>query len=101
MSEVIKHAAVKSNCGMVLIGKCHAHCFQQGANTGLDMSPKADDQGFFTSFGRYVDRKEAATIAVKAGQVRPLIGVLFSEDLWSESIGGKFKYDNIKGYYEL
>lgn len=46
-----------------------------------------DDQGFLTSTGRFVGRKEAHAIAVAAGQ--PMIdhgsripGTLYSEDLW-------------------
>lgn len=48
-----------------------------------------DDQGFITSTGRYVNRKDAMEIAVAAGQVDPNnrksgsdSGDLFSEDLW-------------------
>lgn len=45
----------------------------------------ADDQGFLTNTGRFVDRKEAAELAVFAGQItmtkfQP--NTLFSEDLW-------------------
>lgn len=47
----------------------------------------ADESGFLTSAGRFVDREEALRIAVAAGQ--PLIdhpsrhaSRLFSEDLW-------------------
>jgi hypothetical protein len=41
-------------------------------------------QGFVTSTGRFVDRKEAALIAKEAGQVTKLIAEpnLYSEDLW-------------------
>ena len=42
-------------------------------------------QGFVTSTGRYVDRKEAAVIAQAAGQIRVKTGpadTLFSEDVW-------------------
>ena len=46
-----------------------------------------DDQGFITSTGRFVERKEALQIALASGQ--PMIDhpsrhdtLLFSEDLW-------------------
>lgn len=46
-----------------------------------------DDQGFLTSTGRFVDRKEAMQIALSSGQ--PMINhpsrnnhTLYSEDLW-------------------
>lgn len=43
-----------------------------------------DDQGFLTSAGRFVGRREAAEIAKAAGQVEKLIAEpdLYSEDLW-------------------
>lgn len=46
--------------------------------------PPRFKQGFVTMSGRFVDRKEAAMIAVHAGQVknRTLPFVLFSEDLY-------------------
>lgn len=99
MSEQIKHAAVKSKCGMIFLGKSHSDCIKKMTNLNIKPSPKADDQGFVTSNGRYVNRVEAATIAVNSGQVEHGKTVLFSEDLWSESSGGNFDYDYIKGYY--
>lgn len=45
-------------------------------------------QGFITDTGRYVDRKEAWTIAKSAGQLLPIAptdgrgGTLYSEDVW-------------------
>lgn len=44
-----------------------------------------EDQGFITSTGRFVGRREAAGIALGAGQVEELTAPasgLFSEDLW-------------------
>ncbi len=42
------------------------------------------DSGFLTSTRRFVDRPEAARIAIAAGQITALIAPpnLFSEDLW-------------------
>jgi hypothetical protein len=100
MSEEIRHAAVKSKCGMILLGKSHSCCFRQGAGIGLKMSSSAADQGFMTSEGRFVERPEAAKIAVSAGQIPGEPSILFSEDFWSEQYGGRFKYDYIKGYYK-
>lgn len=44
----------------------------------------ADRQGFLTSTGRYVNRRDAAAIALAAGQVDRLTAApdLYSEDLW-------------------
>lgn len=41
-----------------------------------------DQQGFLTSTGRYVDRKEAAKIAFECGQIKKEIKVLYSEDIY-------------------
>lgn len=43
-----------------------------------------DTQGFLTSAGRYVNRRDAAKIALEAGQVATLEAPpqLYSEDLW-------------------
>ena len=40
------------------------------------------EQGFYTSKGRYVDRKEGAEIAYAAGQIDTPVSRLFSEDLY-------------------
>lgn len=39
-------------------------------------------QGFLTSKGRFIDRKEAARIAFMAGQIPEPANRLISEDLW-------------------
>jgi hypothetical protein len=43
-----------------------------------------DCQGFLTSTGRYVNRRDAAAIALASGQTDKLISApdLYSEDLW-------------------
>jgi len=40
------------------------------------------ESGFFTSHGRYVDRKEAARIAFECGQTNELKETLYSEDIY-------------------
>ena len=98
MNEAIKHAAVKSVDGWIFIGKCHADCFHKAHHLKVKMSQKAEDQGFVTDNGRYVQRGEAAVIAVKAGQKERLERLLFSEDLWSVEYDGKYDYCEIRGY---
>jgi hypothetical protein len=49
------------------------------------MEPLRDDeQGFVTSDGRFVGRKQAGCIAILAGQIERLKWppLLYSEDLW-------------------
>ncbi len=103
MKEAIKHAVVKTECGMILLGKCHADCFYIGQNLSLKMSKKADDQGFFTNKGRYVDRKKAAVIAKRAGQLkkddRRKVTYLLSEDIWYQT--DRFIYCPMRGYVEI
>ena len=49
-----------------------------------EVSMKMDDQGFLTSKGRFVSRKEAEVIARNCGQITGKLigGELTSEDLW-------------------
>lgn len=50
----------------------------------LEGSVNGETQGFLTDEGAFVEREEAARIAIKAGQIEKLIHGpdLFSEDLW-------------------
>ena len=41
-----------------------------------------NQQGFYTSYGRFVDRKEALKIAKDAGQIELENETLYSEDLY-------------------
>lgn len=62
-------------------------------------------QGFLTSYGRYVDRKEAALIAVSANQLLDMQNHptrLFSEDVWAtppwreEDVSGNRNTDGLR-----
>jgi hypothetical protein len=71
--------------GVVIGGWRHHNCFStyaalSGNRTPLDYEPAV--QGFLTSDDRFVDRREAAKIALAAGQVKEELKVLFSEDLY-------------------
>jgi len=97
--ETIKHAAVKSADGWIFIGKHHADCFHKMHHIAVKSSQKSEDQGFITSLGRYVDRHEGARIAQAAKQVEPMkVEILFSENLWSPTDGGKHVYSETEGY---
>jgi len=80
--------------GIVVCGHRHSNCIDIMKSLGelrtVRYSPDGvgeSEQGFLTSENRFVNRLEAAEIAIKAGQVyrnflsNPLIG-LFSEDLY-------------------
>lgn len=51
---------------------------------GVGYDAKKAVQGFKTSDGQFVDRKQAAAIAIKTGQIKELKWPpnLYSEDLW-------------------
>lgn len=57
--------------GIVFCGWRHPNClYAKNALTGLRDAESGDYiQGFLTNLNRFVDRKEAASIAYKAGQV--------------------------------
>jgi lactam utilization protein B len=98
MKSKITHAAVKTECGLIMLGKCHADCFHKAHHTGLKASKKALDQGFMTNKGKYVDRMKAAKIAKAQKQILSRTTVLCSEDLWSPRDNGLYNYDYVLGY---
>lgn len=80
--------------GIVVCGHRHGHCIDTMKTLGelrtVKFAPDGvgeHEQGFLTNLNRFVDRLEAAEIAVKTGQAdrnllhNPRIG-LFSEDLY-------------------
>lgn len=76
------------NCdkGIVFCGHRHAHCmYSMIAMTGkrsVTIEVGEYEQGFLTSKNRFVDRKEAALIAINAMQCNNLVTRLHSEDLY-------------------
>jgi len=94
----IKHAAVKRIDGNgFIVGKSHADCHVNALKNKTDISKSAQDQGFCTSDYKFVDRVQAAIIAVKAKQVDDRTIILFSEDLW---LYNGFSYDKTGGYFK-
>ena len=74
--------------GFVVAGLRHSDCFRTASVFDPEYKYNyRSKQGFLTSGNRFVDRKEALSIAISARQVKkkelhnPLIG-LFSEDLY-------------------
>lgn len=73
--------------GIVFSGWRHPNCmYQMVAITGLKQSEAGEEvQGFLTNKNRFVDRKEAAKIALQTGQIDKLTNsseILYSEDLY-------------------
>lgn len=90
MSEIYDYdkridcAAILAPDGRVWTGKRHGHCIKTIIQaTGIQSVGGDYKQGFVTMSGRFVDRKEAAMIAVHAGQANLTLPCeLFSEDLY-------------------
>lgn len=74
--------------GFVICGRRHHNIFHDVALMNSRNHDKVValnntcEQGFLTSKNRWVDRKEAGEIALKAGQITKATPVLFSEDLY-------------------
>lgn len=75
MPECAKELAVEWEKGKVdSDGKAMSECIENGKTY----------QGFMTSLGRFVDREEAAKIAIECGQIKELNwgNSLYSEDIF-------------------
>lgn len=86
-AEMIFAVAIRHPCGFIYAAEQparHSHVIAMMSEHG-STAPKTRDQGFVTSWGRYVGRKEALVVAQAAGQLirktHPPTQ-LFSEDLW-------------------
>lgn len=75
------HPPKNISTGFVVCGHRHGNCFSIAA-----LIPKKEGlrgvQGFLTSDGNFVNRKEAGKIAYEAGQIKKLTELLYSEDLY-------------------
>ena len=105
--ETIKHAVVWSDDGNFFIGKCHSDCVEKMFHLKIAIDKNPEAQGFVTSEGRYVKRREAYQIASNSGQIRENPGIrneskiLFSEDLWSDEFrSDPYNYCEIMGYWK-
>lgn len=64
--EVVAEPYYKNDILLCEIGYRHLDIFRRFYD---EISKKPSDQGFYTSYGRFVDRTEAMKIAYEAGQV--------------------------------
>jgi len=76
MAEEITAAAIRKGTE-IFSAKNHYECFRLAPSFGY---LKDAEQGFLTSLGRFVDRKEAAKIAFESGQTEKKYERLLSED---------------------
>ena len=96
IQERIKAAAIKRNDGIISTGKSHADIIK---SSPYGTCKKGSNQGFVTNLDRFVDRYEAAIIALESKQIKKLQvkNQLLSEDLW---FIGEWDYDPRIGYYQ-
>ena len=79
------HQPKNIKTGYVVCGRRHHNCFTTVAMLRGIISKrntKDEVQGFLTNENRFVDRYEAAKIALASGQIKEPIEKLFSEDVW-------------------
>lgn len=77
--EICICAAVLAEDGDIIRGHRHHDCFQAIESRHKKIMLKAEAQGFITSTGRYVDRKEGARLMREAG-IKSRAGFAFNED---------------------
>jgi hypothetical protein len=76
---------VNIKTGLVLCGWRHGTIFPQIGGLVIErknLGVLNEVQGFLTNKNRFVERKEAAEIAYKAGQINKPSNYLYSEDLY-------------------
>lgn len=83
--EVPACAAIRTAHGFLFAGKRHGECLTAALASGYDKAYLT--QGFMTTRGRFVDRKEALKLCQAAGLPSADPGgyrgdILFSEDLY-------------------
>lgn len=93
-AEAIKHAAIKCSDTRQGVGRDHSMVFQSQPKGFF----KNGVQGFVTTTGRFVDRREARTIAIAAKQIpnKHAGDILISEELWHY---GPYEWNEEQGYH--
>ena len=79
------HQPLNIKTGYVVCGRRHHNCFTTVAmlqGIRKERNTKDEVQGFLTNKDRFVDREEAAQIALVSGQIKEPKKRLFSEDVW-------------------
>lgn len=83
--SAIKFQIIGSEYFHIMCGKRHADVFETMFHQKIEYDKKTHVQGFLTSTDRFVDRYEAAEIALAAKQItNSNIHILYSEDVWPE-----------------
>ena len=77
-----EHQPKNIESGIVVCGRRHHNALMTLFEFAKEPKSEKVKQGFITNKDRFVDRKEAAQIAYKCGQISKEQKTLFSEDLW-------------------
>lgn len=82
----ILHAAIRTDQGVVIVGKRHHNCIAIMVECGYP-TPVRGEQGFVDDSGHFHNRADALVIARDAGQLEGRekhgpANILFSEDLY-------------------
>lgn len=87
------HQPVNVDSGIVVCGHRHGHCFvilhelfPDRRYIIMNKDGKTTIQGFLTNLNRFVDRKDAAFIAINANQIIRPFGIFDKNYLYSEDI---------------
>lgn len=105
MKEHIQIAAIRWPDGRIFTGLAHPYCFKHAQEHGYE-DCEGREEGFLTNTDRFVDRTEAARIAVESGQLPEsrlrYPDMLFSEDLlFPAPFNGDAFYRAVREIYEL
>ena len=86
IASAIKFYTLDSDYPMIMCGKRHCDIYESMWRASLNYLKSTAIQGFLTDKDRFVDRYEAKTIAIAAGQlivpIEQTYAELFSEDVW-------------------
>lgn len=79
-----EHQPKNIESGIVVCGRRHHNCYTTLARLLGDRYDikLTHNQGFVTNRDRYLERKDAAQVAYKCGQIKTEQKTIFSEDVW-------------------
>ena len=87
--EICICAAIKLNDGTIIRGHRHGNAIETALKMNVDIVQefsKGHEQGFVTSFNRYVSRKEGYALQVMAGIESVAEGGYRGDNLFSEDL---------------
>lgn len=80
--ETTQNLPKNINKGLVICGRRHHNCIFIYDTLTHQPTRREHQQGFMTSYDRFVSRQEAGQIALDAEQIDKPTNCLFSEDLY-------------------